>query len=251
MLELIKSFGAALLKCIIPFLASLLMFFGFYVDTSDYDLSQPQRISDLYEVSERRAIKKSVSSSIKVRSPDDVGMVTSISSGTYFVHGDKYYVITTAHGVLGNCDKLVVIYFEETSDCIDYHYINRNVDVAIIQIEKMKDRKPIRLPRNMGSKKNNYKLFDKVHYTGYPNNLGPLTIGGRIAGFTQGYVVLHSYAWSGSSGSGVFDERGDFIGIVVGIDVDYYMNGFTHELRPLEDVVVVLPMYKIDWKKIF
>jgi len=251
MLELIKSFGAALLKCIIPFLASLLMFFGFYVDTSDYDLSQPPRISDLYAVSERRAIKKSVSSSIKVRSPDDVGMVTSISSGTYFVHGDKYYVITTAHGVLGNCDKLVVIYFEETSDCIDYHYINRNVDVAIIQIEKMKDRKPIRLPRNMGSKKNNYKLFDKVHYTGYPNNLGPLTIGGRIAGFTQGYVVLHSYAWSGSSGSGVFDERGDFIGIVVGIDVDYYMNGFTHELRPLEDVVVVLPMYKIDWKKIF
>ena len=249
MLELIKSFGAALLKCIIPFLASLLMFFGFNVGTSDYDLSQPQRISDLYEVSERRPIKKSVSSSIKVRSPDDVGRVTSISSGTYFVHGGKYYIITTAHGVIGSCDKLVVIYFEEHSACIDYHYINRNVDIAIIQIEKMKDRKPIRLPRNLGSKKNNYKLFDKVHYTGYPNNLGPLTIGGRIAGFTQGYVVLHSYAWSGSSGSGVFDERGDFIGIVVGIDVD--INGFTYELRPLEDVVVILPMYKIDWKEIF
>ena len=59
------------------------------------------------------------------------------------------------------------------------------------------------------------KLLDKIFYTGYPNNTGPLTLGGRIAGFSDsGFIYIDSYAWTGSSGAGVFDQDGNLIGII-------------------------------------
>ena len=96
-------------------------------------------------------------------------------------------------------------------------------DYAIIQIEEMKDRAPIRIPQDLP--RNNqwiesYAIMNKLIYTGYPNVVGPLTIEGSVGGFADAeYIYMISYAWSGSSGSGVFDHRGKYVGYVVAIDV--------------------------------
>jgi hypothetical protein len=52
-------------------------------------------------------------------------------------------------------------------------------------------------------------------YTGYPNATGPLTIDGKIMGFVDmALYIVNTYAWSGASGSAVFDEKGNIIGII-------------------------------------
>ena len=76
------------------------------------------------------------------------------------------------------------------------------------------------------------------------NGLGPLTIDGKVIGHhPSGQIYLNSYAWSGSSGSGVFSEHGHYIGYVVAIDVGQGMNG----PAVIENVVLVVPAWKINW----
>ena len=55
-----------------------------------------------------------------------------------------------------------------------------------------------------------------------------------------------SYAWQGSSGSGVFDSKGKFVGHVVAVDVGQTEFGF----QILQNVVLVVPAFKIDWSKV-
>ena len=88
------------------------------------------------------------------------------------------------------------------------------------------------------------KLLDKTFYTGYPNNMGPLTLHGRIAGFADnGYFFVDSYAWTGSSGAGVFNQNGKLIGIIMALDVGVTQYG----ADVLENLLIVVPTYQIDW----
>ena len=60
-------------------------------------------------------------------------------------------------------------------------------------------------------------------------------------------IYFNSYAWSGSSGSGVFDSRGKFVGYIVALDVGRTEYG----MDVLENVILVVPHYRIDWSPIF
>ena len=83
-----------------------------------------------------------------------------------------------------------------------------------------------------------------TYYTGYPNGQGPLTFAGEISGHDSSEnVYVHSFAWPGSSGSGVFSDSGKLIGIIVAISVGSTEFG----IDVLEDIVIVIPLYKIDW----
>ena len=89
--------------------------------------------------------------------------------------------------------------------------------------------------------------MNKVYYTGFPNSTGPLTISGEISGYApDGNFFLHSYAWSGSSGSAVFSHNGKLIGLVVAIDIGRTPFG----VQLLSNVVVVVPVSRFDWDKI-
>ena len=88
--------------------------------------------------------------------------------------------------------------------------------------------------------------MNKLIYTGFPNTIGPLTITGNVAGFGGSeYLYIISYAWQGSSGSGVFDKNGKYIGYVVAIDVGQTEFG----IQVLENLVLVAPAFKVDWSK--
>ena len=86
--------------------------------------------------------------------------------------------------------------------------------------------------------------MNSVFYTGYPNSLGPLTFRGSVAGVSdENYIFLHSYAWPGSSGAGVFSYSGNMIGIIIALNVGYTAAGYD----VLEDLVIVTPLFMIDW----
>ena len=74
---------------------------------------------------------------------------------------------------------------------------------------------------------------------------GLLTIEGYIAGIhPRGDIYMHSYGWSGASGSAVFDMRGRLVGVLVAIDVGQGYVGFP---TIIEDVVVVVPIWKLNF----
>ena len=91
----------------------------------------------------------------------------------------------------------------------------------------------------------------EVLYTGFPGNHGhtePLTLQGTLAGIDDGsgFVIIQSYAWMGSSGSGVFDSRGRYIGVLVALDVDRGL--FGPQLQ--ENIVYVSPIWGVSVEEI-
>jgi len=223
--------------------------FGLFLMTLLFLHPQPenphsyQTVSRQYDISQKQAITRSVNSAVRVVSMDlTVGSISSLS-GTYFTFGGKFYVLTSAHGVLKGCDGLMVFHFEENQPCTKMVIINRDADYAIFEIEAMETRKAIKIPKALANWKKSYNLLDKTYYTGYPNSIGPTTWTGNISGFTGDYLIVQTYAWSGASGSGVFDERGELIGIVMALDVGANEYGY----QVLNNFVIVVPTWQIDF----
>ena len=205
-------------------------------------------ISDNLGHKEAIAVNLSRHSILQVLSgyPDDQGFAKM--SGTYVEHDNKFYVITAAHGIVCECDELYVSTDDnQIYDCLRYIIVDNDIDYAIIEIEQVKDREAVVLRRAMPRNSewlSETSVLSKVVYTGYPNGLGPLTFEGAIAGVSdENYIMLHSYAWPGSSGSGVFSRNGNMIGIVIALNVGWTAAG----IDVLEDLIIVTPLFMIDW----
>ena len=242
---------------IVCFLASFVIFIAGYssykssldkIVKDKYHLSQPSSISNYYAINEKNAIKQSVASSVHVVSSTPDGTMISLSSGTYLKFQNTFYVLTTSHGLIGECSGIAIIYFEEYVGCNKILVNNTSMDYALIEVDEIQSRKAVKFPAGFSKNYKSNNLMDKVYYTGYPNSGGPLTFGGTISGFDEyGFIYMHSYAWSGSSGAGVFDSKGKLTGMIMAIDVGTSEYG----VDVLEDIVVVVPAEMIDWAPVF
>ena len=176
------------------------------------------------------------------------------SSGTYVTLANRYFILTTAHGINPDCD--LIKFLSPTGggqyiDCKKVVVINAYTDYAIIEIEEIPQARAVNIATSVPNNREWEKSFaalNKLVYTGYPNNLGVVTIEGTVMGyFREDVVFLHSYGWAGASGSGVFDENGDLVGFVAAILIG------ESEYGPdvLEDVVLVVPLFNINWSIIY
>ena len=215
-----------------------------------HQLQKDSNISKHYPVARQKAIKRSRESAVQVLSMNPYEGFLSTFSGTYFESFGGYFIITVAHGIQGPCEHTKVLYDGDVYDCKKYITVDNQIDYAIIQIDKMYNRRAIKIPRDIPNNKQwtlSYSILNKLVYTGYPNTIGPLTISGDVAGFAASqYIYMISYAWQGSSGSGVFDSNGKFVGHVVAVDVGQTEFGF----QILQNVVLVVPAFKIDWTRV-
>lgn len=200
-------------------------------------------ISPHYDINQKQAIRRSVNSSVRVVSMELLEGNISTLSGTYFTFRNKFYVLTSAHGVLSGCNGLMAFHVDQSSPCIRIIKLDKEADYVIFEIEEMEDRTPIKLPAALANWKKSYNLLDKTFYTGYPNSIGPTTWTGNISGFTGDYLIVQTYAWSGASGSGVFDERGELIGVIMALDVGTTEFGY----QILNNFVIVVPVWQMDF----
>jgi S1-C subfamily serine protease len=220
-----------------------------YVDYVRQEQEDQILVSTEIPQRDRQAISLSANSVVRIMSRDVRGV--AVSTGTVFEHKDSYYVLTVAHGIMSECDT-VLVWTGEMSflPCQEIVVIDRQIDYAVIKIESPGLATPIKINRVLarpGQYRRHYSLMNKVYYTGFPNSTGPLTISGEISGYApDGNFFLHSYAWSGSSGSAVFSHNGKLIGLVVAIDIGRTPFG----VQLLSNVVVVVPVSRFDWDKI-
>jgi hypothetical protein len=209
-------------------------------------------ISEDLELKERRAVIASRKSILLVMSSSLTYNGYAKMSGTYVTYNDKFYVITAAHGILGECKFMFVATNKDNIyECIKYIIVDRSIDYAIIEVEEVSNRTPLNLTQITPSNrqwKQETSVLNQVFYTGYPNGLGPLTFEGSVAGLSEdNYLYLHSYAWPGSSGSGIFSYDGNLIGILIALNVGFTGAGYD----VLEDLVIVTPLFLIDWENAY
>jgi len=209
--------------------------------TEDNIVSQTQHVPS-------STIKKSRDSAVLVKSTN-IGFWsgTATMTGTYFISNDKHYVITVHHGIHGPCWLVRVIHGDESYKCKEFVAMDEANDYVIMEMETpLHNRQPLKMPQDLphGPEwKPSYSILNRIIYTGYPNAVGPLTLGGDVVGYGDEYVYIFSHAYGGASGSGVFTHDGKYIGYIVAIDV-----GST-EFGPdvLENLVIVAPAFNVDW----
>ena len=177
-----------------------------------------------------------------VRVQIDYGHALISGSGTYFKYKGHKMVVTAAHlFALGGGQVLqdkAVITTPDEQVMGRLVYIDKIVDIAIFEVPELPSRKAAPFYRA-----DNYPIGSTVHYSGFPGANNLLTFSGTMSGEGFGTdIAMHSFAWGGSSGSGVFDENGKFVGVVVSIMVG--RSGFGPQL--VGSVVYIAPATLID-----
>ena len=225
------------------------------VEESSQDFT-PHQIASM-----ERAQRASRASSLNVHVSNPL-MGSIRGSGTYVNYKGAHLVITAAHVLGPSMPPLVVP--EEGSDEIEIlpplisvrvrtrgdvyfpaHpiYIDRQADIAVLYLPNV-------LPDMTAAELNLRNSFrinigDPVIYTGSPSHHERITIYGRVAGNEQssGDILIHSYAWGGASGSGVFDRRGRLIGVLYGVDLVIGPAGIP---TIVEDIVYISPLWRLN-----
>ena len=120
-------------------------------------------------------------------------------------------------------------------------FVDHHVDLAYLVVPEMKTRTAVRY--RPVTQYDDRLVGLNITYTGFPSHHDLLTIRGYVAAMERNMIVSNMFGWFGSSGSGVFDSRGRYIGCVSGIDVGMFGMGFR---MPLEEIVWIAPTSRID-----
>ena len=176
------------------------------------------------------------SAAVKVRSLLQGGH----GSGTYMIAHGRRVVVTAAHVV--RSESVMAIDGRDGETVVGQVVLaDHDIDIAFIVVPEMETRTAVRYrPQRRYDER---LVGTTLTYTGFPSHHDLLTIRGYIAAVEKEHLVTNMFGWFGSSGSGVFDHHGRYMGCVSGIDVGTL--GFGQRI-PLESIVWVAPASKLD-----
>jgi hypothetical protein len=181
--------------------------------------------------------KRARTAAVKVKSLLEDGH----GSGTYMIMYGRRVVITAAHVVR---DDTTVLVEGRDGETVVGRVVFKDLDadLAFVAVPEINSRTAVRYRPQLSYDE---RLIGRnLTYTGFPSHHDLLTIRGYVASLEHEMVVTNMFGWFGSSGSGAFDQRGRFIGVVSGIDVgNIGVFGFR---IPLESIVWVAPVSMID-----
>ena len=176
------------------------------------------------------------SAAVKVRSLLQGGH----GSGTYMIAHDRRVVVTAAH-VVRNESVMAIDGRDGETVVGQVVFVDHDIDIAFVVVPEMETRTAVRY---RPQRRYDARLVGTtLTYTGFPSHHDLLTIRGYIAAVEKEHLVTNMFGWFGSSGSGVFDQHGRYMGCVSGIDVGTM--GFGVRI-PLESIVWVAPASKLD-----
>jgi S1-C subfamily serine protease len=161
-----------------------------------------------------RGISNAYTSSVIINGFNPKGQM-AVGSGNYFQIWNKYFVMTAAHVVDGKSEIFLTERSGYTYKAKVVH-IDKFKDLAILIPEtRMRYTKavPYRPARGLD-------VGREVFYCGNPNEMYFTSYHGRISGVSDQYILVDTFAWPGSSGSVVFNDAGQVVGVVSAISVE-------------------------------
>jgi len=191
--------------------------------------------------SEARMRRKVRSAAVEVSTP-----MGTRGSGTYFKIDDRHLVVTASHVVGGSA--IVSVIGRNGEQVFGTPVLEaEHVDMTFILIPELNSRTPMNYNPLSYQDIDRY-VGEEVTYTGFPSHHDLITIDGAIASHEEGNLVMHSYAWPGSSGAGVFDFDGNFVGVVKAVDLGVWDPRIPPAL--VEDIVWIAPAWGISKREI-
>ena len=178
-----------------------------------------------------------------VRVQIEYGDMSVYGSGTYIKWRGHDMVVTAAHlfafgGATVLKDEAIIT---SPSEKVfgKLVYIDKIVDIAVFAVPALKSRSP-----NKFNRANSFRIGEKLIYSGFPGPNQLLTFEGEMSGDAYGTdIAMSSFAWPGSSGSGVYNSKGELVGVVVSIMVG--SNGNSGR-QLIGSVVYIAPATLID-----
>ena len=222
---------------------NLLLVFCFFIGAAaeannmDYTPAAPiEHIS-----AKSSAIEKQIrQAAVRVSVPFSGGHGT----GSYIIYKDVHMVITAQHVVPGVLGATYLASHKEESHIGILIYSDPVSDVAILYIgnsfDSIKPMKfnPVEKVADVGT---------AIYYSGYPSHHKLMSFTGRVAGYEnkteipgEKEILLQTYGWFGCSGSVIYNLKGQQIGVLYGVDVEYYP-----DIQVQENMIWVAPMKRI------
>ena len=144
-------------------------------------------------------------------------------SGSLIWYNGAQFVITAEH-----------VADDEMGTAYQLTHQNERVMGVLIYADKVHDIALLAIPRPFATAtpmkyepvKRVVEVGSEITYSGFPSRHSLMTFRGRVSGYeykrgegTQ--IIIHTYGWFGCSGSGVYDQKGNLIGVLYGVDVEY------------------------------
>jgi len=167
-------------------------------------------------------------------------------SGAYIKYKDVNLIFTAQHVANGSLGVNYLITYKQESHLATLIYSDQESDIAILYLRtEFRTTEPMK-----------YNPLDSVAgvgtsviYSGYPSTHKLMSFTGRVAGYENGpgigkHIILQTYGWFGCSGSMIYDTKGRQVGILYGVDVEYYP-----DIQVQENMIWVAPITKVNIDK--
>lgn len=216
------------------------------VNAQTNDSEQTQQLQNYKPQKPIEKVSKSLSLNERKVRGAAVKVVTSMGhgSGTVIQYKDVTLVLTAKHVADGRIGQTYLISKDVEQRSATLIYKSRDHDIAVLIVPSgfhtIKG-----MPWNPTS---DYSIGTDIIYSGHPSWHKLMSFDGRISGYedleTAGtQLIVNTYGWFGCSGSGVYNKKGQLIGILFGIDVQY-----VYGTQIQENMIWVAPIKNIDIK---
>jgi S1-C subfamily serine protease len=167
-------------------------------------------------------------------------------SGSYIKYKDMHIVFTAQHVSNGALGANYLVTYKQESHIGTLIYSDPQNDIAILYlltpfrtIEPMKYN-PLEDVADVGT---------NIVYSGYPSSHKLMSFTGRVSGYADGegigkQIILQTYGWFGCSGSMIYTLKGQQVGVLYGVDVEYYPN-----TQVQENMIWVVPINQVKIEK--
>ena len=186
-----------------------------------------------------KGLRLSKRSSIKVTVESPDGTPMGSASGNYFKHDGNYFILTAAHVADKPQDSKIMILEKLGVGKVEARVIYKNdeIDLAVMLLsDKLATADAIKWNRK---DRWDIQVGDYLYYTGNPIEMTGLSFEGFVSKVYTDMIVMQGFAWMGSSGSAVFDDRGRVVGVISAIKFDVPGGAFPQLIPSL---VLVAPI---------
>jgi len=164
-------------------------------------------------------------------------------SGSLIIYKGTQFVITAEHVADDEMGTAYQLIHQNESIAGILIYADEAHDIALLAIPR---KFVTATPMKYNPIKRVLDVGSEITYSGFPSRHSLMTFRGRVAGYehkgskgTQ--IIVHTYGWFGCSGSVIYDEKGNLVGVLWGVDV-VYRPGYQVQ----EDMIWISPIANLN-----
>ena len=168
-------------------------------------------------------------------------------SGSYIKHKGFHFVLTAQHVADGSVYSDYVVKKGGESKNAILVWSDKATDIAVLMLLS-----PFETISPMAFKVTSDipEVGTEISYSGYPSSHQLMSIRGRVAGYEQKkgagtQIILHTFGWFGCSGSVIYNKKEEIVGVLWGVDVEYYPG-----MAVVEEMVWVIPVQKLKMDEV-